>query len=114
MDITQSTDPGTEPPLACTLSVEGQAKQLLEWSDLRSHSLAVTSKPAGVEMTFSADLADEINDLAQREQACCSFLTIDQATENGVLTLSITAERPDAQAVIAAIAGTATPADPTA
>lgn len=112
MDITQPADPSSEAPLACTLTADGQAKQLLEWADLRSHADAVTAKPEGVEMTFAESLADQIDDLAQREQACCSFLTIDQTTQNGVLTLSITAERPDAQAVIAAIAGTAAPADP--
>ncbi len=96
----------TPEPVACTLSRRDADAQALEWVDLQR--LAVNSEPlaTGARMTFSAEHASRIIDLAEREATCCAFLTITTAMTGDVFVLEIASDNPDAQGVIAVLSGT--------
>lgn len=98
-------EPDVTSPIACTLGSERAADQLLEWGQLHQHAKAVEPIEHGVRMTFNSDLSEIVNDLARREAACCSFLTISTQTEDGLLRLDVTSENPDAAPVIAMLTG---------
>lgn len=97
--------PGARVPIACTLTNNDAAKQLLEWVDLQHRCSEVVAIESGVRMTLPESLTDDIADLVRREAACCAFLTIETSVIGGVLTLDISSPNPDALPVISALAG---------
>jgi len=92
-------------PVACTLTTKEAAKQVTEWSDLAPHALERTSIPNGMAVVFPADLAATVADLAASETTCCSFLTLVTTTIDTGIRLDVTSANPDAQPVIAMLAG---------
>ncbi len=80
--------------------------QLLEWVDLRMRAISITACESGVVLTFPASLTSKIEDLAEREAACCRFLTLTTtAVTDDELTLKVTSSHDDAAPVIAALTG---------
>jgi hypothetical protein len=93
-------------PVACSLTTADAARQALEWTDLRRHAITIEARAGGAAMTFALDLADDVEDLAAREAACCAFLSITTNRMADVVRLEITSDDPDAHTVIEALAGT--------
>ncbi len=91
--------------MACSLSTDKAAVQLLDWANLRSHVVKTDCIEHGVAMTFGADLTDAVEDLATREAECCSFLSIATIRSDDSIRLEITSDNPDAGAVIDMLAG---------
>ncbi len=56
-------------------------------------------------MTFDAELADSVEDLAARERSCCGFLSIMTRRTGAEVRLEITSDSLDAHLVIEAMAG---------
>jgi len=92
-------------PIACSLTTKNAARQYLEWVDLQRHVLTVERIDDGAVMTFHAQLADSVEDLAAREASCCGFLSIKTMRSHGEVRVEITADNPDAYALIEAMAG---------
>ena len=92
-------------PVACSLTTKDGALQRLEWADLQHHALTATRIDGGAAMTFDADLADSVEDLAARERSCCGFLSITTLRADDEVHLEITADNPAASPVIEALTG---------
>ncbi len=92
-------------PIACSLTTKDAARQGLEWSDLQRRALTATRIDGGAAMSFDAELADSVEDLAAREASCCGFLSITTRRTHGEVRLEITADNPAARPVIEAMAG---------
>ena len=92
-------------PISCSLTTKDAARQGLAWADLRRHALTATRIDGGAVMTFDAELADGVEDLAAQERSCCSFLSITTLRSDDEVRLEITADNPDAHPVIEAMAG---------
>ncbi len=92
-------------PVACTLSAADAQAQALEWADLQGFATSATAVASGVRMTFPDDMAAAVEDLAGREAACCSFLTIATTSIAGQVVLEVTTDNTDALPVISALAG---------
>ena len=92
-------------PIACTLTNSEAAERALEWVDLQHRASAVTAIDSGVRMTLPAAVLDDVQDLAQREAGCCTFLAINTTVAGDELALDITSSNPHALPVIAALSG---------
>ena len=92
-------------PIACTLTTKDATSQFFEWTDLQRHALTTTRIDGGAVMTFDPELADSIEDLAAREASCCGFLSITTLRSDNEVRLEITADNPDAHALIEAMTG---------
>ena len=91
-------------PIACSLTTKDAARQGLAWADLRRHALTATRIDGGAAMTFDAELADSVEDLAAQERSCCGFLSITTLRSDDEVRLEITADNPTARPVIEAMA----------
>jgi hypothetical protein len=94
-------------PMACTLSTRDAAGQVVEWTDLRDHWIAIEKLEGGTAMTFPVDMADTVEHLAARETECCRFLSMTTTRSGDEMRLEITSDIREAQAVIAALVGRA-------
>ena len=103
--MTTNTDSRIDIPTACTLAAADAHAQALEWVDLRELAASVTAVDSGVHMTFPISMAPEVEDLAEREAACCSFLTIRTTRVDDQIALQVTTSNADALPVIFALAG---------
>ena len=92
-------------PIACSLTTKDAARQGLAWADLQRHALTATRIDGGAVMTFDAELADSVEDLAAQERSCCGFLSITTRRTQGEVRLEIISDNPDAHPVIEAMAG---------
>lgn len=92
-------------PITCTLSDADAHAQALEWVHLRKLAASVTAVDSGVHVTFPASMAPEVEDLAEREAACCSFLTIATTRVDDQIALQVTTTNTDALLEISALAG---------
>ena len=93
-------------PIACSLSTDKGAVQLLDWANLQGHVVTTDRIEHGVAMTFGADLIESVEDLAAREAECCGFLSLATTRNATTVRLEITSDHPDAYVVIEALAGT--------
>lgn len=91
--------------VACTLTTEEAADQLLEWSDLRHHATRIEALTAGAMMRFPAALEPLIDDLVRREAACCAFLDIVTSRSGDELVVEVTSLNADALPVISLLTG---------
>ncbi len=107
--MTPSIDSPIIVPRACTLSAADGQAQALEWVDIRGLATSVVAIDSGVRVTFPVSVSSAVEDLAKREAACCTFLTITTATGVDEITLEvITADR-DALPELSALAGVEIP-----
>ena len=97
--------PGTDSPIACTLTNNVATTQVRGWVELQHRCTEVAAIEGGVRMTLPASFADEVADLVRIEAGCCAFLTIKTSVIDDVLTLDISSPDPDALPVISALAG---------
>ena len=94
------------PPVVCTLTIGRRERQQLEWADLVEHSLSRCEIEGGAESTFPLELADQIEELAGREIACCgSWLQVAHERGDDVLRLRLTTANPDGVALIRSMSG---------
>ncbi|MEM9036295.1 MAG: hypothetical protein AAGA99_21000 [Actinomycetota bacterium] len=94
-----------EGPIACTLSPDAATSQLGEWDRLAARATTCEPVTDGWSLTFPAALAPVVEDLASREAACCSFLTLRTTVEGDDVRLDITTEASDARQVIDLLVG---------
>ncbi len=92
-------------PVACSLPADEATRQVSEWAELRLHATDARRVPGGVALSFPPDVAAAAEDLAAREAACCSFLTIATSRTQESVRVEITSAAPGADAVIDLIAG---------
>ena len=91
-------------PIECSLPTAEAANQALEWSDLGTRLLRSDRLDDGVSLTFPAEMADSVKDLAVREAECCGFLSIATSLDGQTVRLEITSDNPDHQPVIDVLA----------
>lgn len=92
-------------PIACTLTPTAAEAQLGEWSALLAQLEADESIRGGRRLSFPISLASVVDDLARREAACCSFLTITTRRTEEQIVLELRSDDPAALPVVEAIAG---------
>ena len=92
-------------PIACSLPARESTDQVGEWHDLTSKTLTKHRIAQGYEITFSANEAALVEDLARRESACCGFLNIATERFEGGIRLFMTSDNPEALPVIDLLVG---------
>ena len=101
-----STADKAAPPVVCTLTLGKRTAQQLEWADLAPLALSRTEVDGGVASTYPLALADEIEELAAREVACCgSWLDIVHQRGESDFQLRLTTSNPDGAAMIRSLSG---------
>lgn len=94
------------PPVVCTLAIGRIGPQQLEWTDVATHAVTRVAIAGGAESTFPLDLADQIEELAAREMACCgSWLEISHERIGDALRLRLTTTNPEGVALIRSMSG---------
>ena len=94
------------PPVVCNLTIGRRAQQQLEWTDLGDHATTRTPIDGGVESVFPLELAGQIEELADRELACCgSWLDISYQRESTAFRLRVTTTNPDGVDLIRSLSG---------
>lgn len=92
--------------VTCSLSLGDRAVRQLEWADLGSLSLTSERIPDGAASTYPIDMADAVEDLANREKSCCgSWLDATTERVGDTIRLEITTKNPDGLAVILSMSG---------
>ncbi|MFV1990027.1 MAG: hypothetical protein ACC652_04730 [Acidimicrobiales bacterium] len=94
------------PPVVCTL-VDGElSTRGLEWNDVGALSLTAEGIESGVVTTYPIEIADQIEDLCNREIGCCgSWLNIETSRLDQAIRVEITTSNPDGLGIIRSIAG---------
>ncbi|MGH8937050.1 MAG: hypothetical protein ACRDXD_12460 [Acidimicrobiia bacterium] len=92
-------------PIACSLPARESRDQIGEWQALGQHRVAAERIQGGYAVTFDAEVADVVSDLARREAACCAFLDIVTTPTADGIRLAMTSEDPDAMPVIEILVG---------
>lgn len=92
--------------MACTLGANDAERQIDEWATLRGQAISAEALPTGARIVLPAGLEADARDLAQREAACCAFLTLETTVVDGRVVVDITADEPNGRAVVALLAGT--------
>lgn len=96
-------------PVACSLTKKQARSQLQEWRDLQSISLGIERLDDGVRMRLPASVEADLADLARREAACCTFLSISTTrASDAEIIVEITSAVPDALPVIHGLSGLTT------
>lgn len=94
------------PPVVCTLSLGKKSDQVLEWRDIRTLALSREAIENGVTSTFPLEVADKVEDLADREISCCgSWLEINHRRDAGALYLTLTTRNPEGLELIRSMSG---------
>lgn len=94
------------PAITCTLTTDRRIDQQLEWSDLAKHATTCVPIGGGVESEFPLELADQIEDLTERELACCgSWLTIVFHRAVETCRLQLTTTNPEGVDLIRSMSG---------
>jgi hypothetical protein len=92
--------------VACELEGAEAGARAEEWRVLRDRAgLGSEPIPTGVRMWLRPEARTTAEDLARREGICCGFLDIVLATEEDRVRLDLTSPTPDAQPIIACLAG---------
>ena len=91
--------------IACSISTSDAVAQAVEWSELGQQALTTERLDGGVAMTFNADIAHSVMDLAAREAECCGFLSITTNLTGQTVRLEITSGNPDHRPMIEALVG---------
>lgn len=92
-------------PIACGLPLREAASQALEWTDLHKQALSREEIPHGYAVTYPEEMADVVEDLAQRESKCCGWLSIVTSRTAEGIRLELASDHPDAAPVLALLAG---------
>lgn len=92
-------------PIACSLPARESNDQVGEWRELAAKTLIRRPIDGGYVVTFAADQADVVEDLARRESACCGFLTIETKRSDEGISLVITSNNPEALPLIDLLIG---------
>ena len=95
----------TSEKISCSLSPDAAADQLMEWTDLQALATRVERTDDGVRLTLPVEHEHRVTDLAARERACCSFLTITTETSSRAVTVTVESSLPAALPVITLLTG---------
>lgn len=103
-----TTDPGTDPPIACSLDAASLADRVDEWRALVATSVvAVETEPTAVHLVLEASSAALVAavELAQREKQCCPFfdVALDIAAQQRTLSLRVPDGAEEAMATFVAM-----------
>ncbi|MGH9137692.1 MAG: hypothetical protein ACRD0G_11680 [Acidimicrobiales bacterium] len=90
--------------VACSLGGSDAADRVAEWRELlAAHALGREAVPGGIRFRLASEAAGAAVDLAQREAACCGFLSI--TVDTGAETVLTVTGDADAAVVIEALLG---------
>jgi anti-sigma-K factor RskA len=103
-----TTDPGADPPIACSLDAGSLADRVDEWRALVATSVvAVEAEPTAVHLVLDASGAALVAavELAQREKQCCPFfaVAIDIGADQRTLSLRVPDGAEEAMATFVAV-----------
>lgn len=99
-------NPVSKPLPTCALTVDQGKKRTIEWSDIAALALRTERRSGGLTATFPAELANQLQDLADKEMQCCgSWLSVAITYHGDVVQLDLTTTSPDGQALIMGMAG---------
>ena len=80
------------PPIACMLSGQDYKERLAWIADLNRTSLQTVDRAdLGLMLTYDRRALGQVEELVEREQACCPFLSFSIQSNMQRVTLSITA-----------------------
>jgi len=91
--------------IACNLTVSEAEPKALEWVGLLEKLVSSRRIENGVSMSFEPSLAPEIEDLAERERACCGFMSITTTLSSEEMRIDVTTENATALPMIESMAG---------
>jgi hypothetical protein len=91
------TDPAA--PIACTLNEAGAGDQLRRWAELGPFLRRANRTDEGAEFWFDPTARSSVAAVAEREAACCGFLSLSLADDGGSLRLDVRATCEDGAAV---------------
>lgn len=92
-------------PVACSLPLTDAASQAGEWIELHRRAVRSEEIPNGFAVTYPRDMAETVQDLAEREARCCAWLDISTTMVTDGIRLELASDHPDAGPVIALLAG---------
>jgi hypothetical protein len=92
-------------PIACSLPARESRNQIGEWQALVEHQIATHRTNDGFEVVYDVDVSEVVEDLAQREAACCGFLDMAFTRTPDSVRLRVTSPNPDALPVIELLVG---------
>lgn len=101
-----TTDQEAVPPIVCTLAPDELTPRVLEFGDLREAALSTERIEGGVGSTYPIELADAVEDLANRESSCCgTWLDIATSRTGATIRLELTTSNPDGVELIMSALG---------
>jgi hypothetical protein len=92
-------------PIACSLPLRDAARQAGEWTDLHDRIVRLDYADGKYVVEYPIGMADEVEDLAEREASCCAWLSIATSRQPETIRLELQSENPDARPVIEALMG---------
>lgn len=95
----------SDEPIACALPLRESASQALEWLELHEHAVSRERIAGGYRLSYPVEMADVVEDLAQREAKCCGWLRVETRRGTGEITLEIASDHPNAGPVLELLAG---------
>ena len=95
-------------PIACSLPLRDAAEQAGEWNDLFGHAVGFHEVPGGIHVRYPLELAEQVENLVAREQACCAWLTLESSRSDGEVHVTLTSANPESGPVIQALVGIGT------
>jgi hypothetical protein len=79
-------------PIACTLTAGDFKARMDRIRDLTSESLLAHHRDGlALHLTYAPEAAERVQELVEKEQACCAFLSFDLRTDAHAVCLTVTA-----------------------
>lgn len=98
------TEPDT--PLACALPDRQRSDQIAEWQALSAHASVIEATTTGVVATYPVTLAQRVEDLVQREIACCgSWLQITHERDGDDIRVRLSTSSAEGRQMIQSLSG---------
>lgn len=92
--------------MVCTLAGDEEETRHLEWGDVAPLAVMRRRIEGGIESTFPIEMADAVEDLANREMECCgSWLDIKTTRTSDLIRLEMTTANTDGVAILVSLAG---------
>jgi hypothetical protein len=93
--VTHMDTQSSETPIACTLTESQVQAQLAGWEALRPSFRKLELHDRGVVLWFEPAADAAVRAVAEREAACCSFLSLGVDHDDGAVRLEIASDAPD-------------------
>lgn len=94
-------------PVACTLTDREARDQVGRWEGLADAVRHRAVDEHGATLWFDPSVADAVRDVAEREAACCAFLSLRRSVDRSLVRLDIDADSDEGIMVAHLLAGRA-------